>query len=181
MWSSALTMSFWADLCEEMCLASVYGIFFPFHLKVRTLDSDSDTIDSHLELPILCSYNAARAPLTSLLFCKGFRSDMCLVVLRHKSNTSRTILLLSEKLGWLWEALVISYSWKDSTPSDYGTVAEIVPIVGTVGSNLVTYDNGILRTPNLLLRCSLTSSSICMMDTSLLYAGRSAGSSHSSQ
>ena len=43
-----------------MCLASVYRLFFPFHLKVRTLDSDSDTIESHLELPILCSSNAAR-------------------------------------------------------------------------------------------------------------------------
>ena len=74
---------------------------------------------------------------------------------------------------------MISYSWKDSTPSDYGKVAEIVPIVGTVVSTLVTYDNGIFRTHNLLLRCSVTSSSRCMMDTSLLHAGRSAGSSHS--
>ena len=73
---------------------------------------------------------------------------------------------------------MISSSWKYSTPSEYGKVAEIVPIVGTVGSTLVTYDNGILRTPNLLLRCSVTSSRICMMDTSLLHAGRSAGSSH---
>ena len=73
---------------------------------------------------------------------------------------------------------MISSSWKKSTPSDYGKVAEIVPIVGTVGSTLVTYDNGILRNPNLLLRCSVTISSSCMMDTSLLHAGRSAGSSH---
>ena len=143
MWSSALTMSFWADLCEEMCLASVYRLLFPFRLKVRTLDSASDTIESHLELSILCSSNAARAPLPSLLFWKGFRSDMCLVVLRHETNTSRNIPLSSAKLGWLWEALVISSSWKDSTPLDYGMVAEIVPIVGTVGSTLVTYDNGI--------------------------------------
>ena len=75
---------------------------------------------------------------------------------------------------------MISSSWKDYTPSEYGKVAEIVPIVGTVGSTLVTYDNGILQTPNLLLRCSVTSSSSCMMDTYLLHAGRSAGSSHSS-
>ena len=75
---------------------------------------------------------------------------------------------------------MISSSWKDSTSSEYGKVAEIVPIVGTFGSTLVTYDNGILRTPNLLLRCSVTSSSSCMMDTSLLHADRSAGSSHSS-
>ena len=75
---------------------------------------------------------------------------------------------------------MISSLWKDSTPSEYGKVAEIVPIVGTVGSTLVTHDDGILRTPNLLLRCSVTSSSSCMMDTSLLHAGRSDGSSHSS-
>ena len=75
---------------------------------------------------------------------------------------------------------MISSSWKDSTPSEYGKVAEIVPIVGTVGSTLVTYYNGILRTPNLLLRCSVTSSSSRMMDTSLMHAGRSAGSYHSS-
>ena len=74
----------------------------------------------------------------------------------------------------------MSSSWKDSTPSEYGKVADIVPIVGTVGSTLVTYDNGILRTPNLLLRCYVTSSSSCMMDTSLLHSGISAGSSHSS-
>ena len=77
-------------------------------------------------------------------------------------------------------ALVINSSWKEYTPSEYGKVAEIVPIVGTVGSTLVTYDSGILQTPNLLLRCSVTSSSICMMDTSLLHAGRSAGSYQSS-
>ena len=76
---------------------------------------------------------------------------------------------------------MISSSWKHSTPSEYGKVAEIVPIVGTVGSTLVTYDNGILRTPDFLLRCSVTSSSSCMVDTSLLHAGRSAGSSHSTQ
>ena len=75
---------------------------------------------------------------------------------------------------------MISSLLKDSTPSEYGKVAEIVPIVGTVGSTLVTYDNGILRTPNFLLRCSVTSSSSCMMDTSLLHAGRLAGYSHSS-
>ena len=73
---------------------------------------------------------------------------------------------------------MISSSWKESTTSEYGKVAEIVPIVGKVGSTLVTYDSGILRTPNLLLRCSVTSSSSCIMDTSLLHAGRSAGSSH---
>ena len=75
---------------------------------------------------------------------------------------------------------MISYSWKESTSSEYGKVAEIVPIVGTMGSALVTYDSGIVRTPNLLLRCSVTSSSSCIMDTSLMHAGRSAGSSHSS-
>ena len=75
---------------------------------------------------------------------------------------------------------MISSSWKDSMPSEYGKVAEIIPIVGTVGSTLVTYDNGILRTPNLLLKCSVTSSSSCMMDTSLLHARISAGSYHSS-
>ena len=75
---------------------------------------------------------------------------------------------------------MISSSWKESTPSEYGKVAEIVPIVSTVGSALVTYDSGILRTPNLLLRCSVTISSSCMMDTSLLHAGMSAGSYHSS-
>ena len=74
---------------------------------------------------------------------------------------------------------MISSSWKDSTPSEYRKVADIVPIVGTVGSTLVTYDSGILRTPNLLIRCFVTIFSICMMDTSLLHAGRSAGSSHS--
>ena len=75
---------------------------------------------------------------------------------------------------------MISSSWKESNPSEYGKVADILPIVGTVVSNLVKYDNGILRTPNLLLRYSVTSSSSCMMDTSLMHAGRSAGSSHSS-
>ena len=75
---------------------------------------------------------------------------------------------------------MISSSWNDSTPSEYEKVADIVPIVGTIGSTLGTYDNGILRTPNLLLRCSVTSSSSFMMDTSLLHAGRSAGSYHSS-
>ena len=75
---------------------------------------------------------------------------------------------------------MISSSWKEYTPSEYGKAAEIVPIVGTVGSTLVTYDSGILRTPNLLLMCSVTSSSSYMMDTSLLHAGRSSGSSHSS-
>ena len=75
---------------------------------------------------------------------------------------------------------MISYSWKESTPSEYGKNAEIVQIVGTFGSTLVTYDSGILRTPNLLPRCSVTSSSSCMMDTSLMHSGRSAGSSHSS-
>ena len=39
---------------------------------------------------------------------------------------------------------MISSSWKDSTPSEYGKVAEILPIVGTVGSTLVTYDNGMV-------------------------------------
>ena len=73
---------------------------------------------------------------------------------------------------------MISYSCKESTPSEYGKVAEIVPIVGTVESTLVTYDSGIFRTPNFLLRCSVTSSSSCIMDTSLLHAGISAGSSH---
>ena len=71
---------------------------------------------------------------------------------------------------------MISSSWKEYTPSEYGKAAEIVPIVGTVGSTLVTYDSGILRTPNLPLRCSVTSSSSFMMDTSLLYAGKLAGS-----
>ena len=75
---------------------------------------------------------------------------------------------------------MISSSFKDSMPSEYGKVAEIVPIVGTVVSTLVAYDNGILRNPNFLLRCSVTSSSSCSMDTSLLHAGRSAWSSHSS-
>ena len=75
---------------------------------------------------------------------------------------------------------MISSSWKDSTPSEYEKVAEIVPIVGTVGSTIVIYYNGILQTPNLLLRCYVTSSSSCMMDRSLLHAGRLAGSSHSS-
>ena len=75
---------------------------------------------------------------------------------------------------------MISYSWKETMPSEYGKVAEIVPIVSTVGSTLVTYDNRILRTHNLLLRCSVTSSSSCTMDTSLLHAGRSSGYSHSS-
>ena len=70
--------------------------------------------------------------------------------------------------------------WKESTPSDYGKFTEIVPIVGTMGSALVTYNIGILQTPNFLLRCSVTISSSCILDTSLMRAGRSAGSSHSS-
>ena len=74
---------------------------------------------------------------------------------------------------------MISSSWKEYTPSEYGKVKEIVPIVGTMGLAIVTYDSGILWTPNLLLRCSVTSSSSCIMYTSLLHAGRSAGSSHS--
>ena len=74
---------------------------------------------------------------------------------------------------------MIRSSWKESTPPDYGKVSEIVPKVGTLGSALVTYDSGILRTTNLLLRCSVTISSSYIIDTSLLYAGRSAGSSQS--
>ena len=74
---------------------------------------------------------------------------------------------------------MISSSWKESRPSEYGKVAYIVPIVGTVGSTLVKYNTGILRTPNLLLRFSVTSSSSYMMDKSLMHAGRSAGSYHS--
>ena len=73
---------------------------------------------------------------------------------------------------------MISSSWKEYTPSEYGKVADIEPIIGTVGSALVTYESGILRTPNLLLRCSVTSSSSCIMDTSLMHTVRSAGSSH---
>ena len=75
--------------------------------------------------------------------------------------------------------MIIS-SWKESTPSDYGKVAEIVPILGTVVSALVTYDSGIVQTPNLFLGCFVASSSSSIMDTSLLHAVISAGSSHSS-
>ena len=107
-------------------------------------------------------------------------SDIFLVVLSHATKISRTTPLLSAKFGSLCEVLGISSSWKYYTPSEYGKVAEIVPIVGTVGSALVTYYSGILRTPNLLLRCLVTSSSSCMMDTSLLHDGISAKSSHSS-
>ena len=67
---------------------------------------------------------------------------------------------------------MINYSWKEYTPSDYKKVEEIVQLLGTMGSILVTYDSGILQAPNLLLRCSVTSSSSCITDTSLLHAGR---------
>ena len=128
---------------------------------------------------MLCNSNAARSPLPSLHLWKCFRSDICLVVLRHATKTSRTISLSSATFGCLWESLAINSLCKEYTHSEYGKVAEILPIVGTMGSALVTYDIVILQTPNLLLRCYVTSSSSCKMYTSLLHDGRSAGSSHS--
>ena len=91
----------------------------------------------------------------------------------HATKTSRTIPLSSAKFGCFGEALAINFLWKEYTPSEYRKVAEILPIVGTMVSALVTYDSRILRNPNLLLRCSVTISSRCRMDTSLLHAGRS--------
>ena len=143
-----------------------------------TLDSASETIESNFELPILYNYNSARAPLPSLHFWKGFRSDICLAVLRHATKTSITITLSSANFGCLWEALAINSLWMEYTPSEYRKVGEIVPIVGTMGSDLVTYDSGILRTPNLILGCSVTSYSSYRIDVSLMHAVRSSRSSY---
>ena len=49
---------------------------------------------------------------------------------------------------------MISSSWNDSTPSEYEKVAEIVPIVGTIGSTLGTYDNGMVL--DVLVSCLKT-------------------------
>ena len=106
----ALTKSLCASLCLLMWDFNGDLEFFPFHTLVWTINSASSRTLSHLDSPILWRWIAWKAPLPSLVLCKGFIDNMCEVSAGISCSKHSTVALSSANYGISCGACAINSS-----------------------------------------------------------------------